>query len=262
MSVISWNCRGLGSTPAVRLLTEEVSSKNPTLVFLAETKAQISHIKGLQQKLNFTQGIVVPSDGWSGSLALLWKEGPVVHFKSCSHSHIDVVVVKEDGGGTWRATGFYGHPDSGMRFSSWELLKKLHTQAALPWVIFGDFNEILHLDEKLGGKERDSNQMDAFRETLNACGLYDLGFVGQRYTWCNGRFGDQCTLIRLDRIVANDAWRTKFPEALVYHVSMTASDHCLLALSLKRSRIQRKRHKRFFFEAMWAREAGCKEVIE
>ena len=118
MSVISWNCRGLGSTPAIRLLTEEVSSKNPTLVFLAETKAQISRIKGLQQKLNFTQGIVVPSDGRSGGLALLWKEGTVVHFKSCSHSHIDVVVVEEDGGGTWRATGFYGHPDTGMRFSS------------------------------------------------------------------------------------------------------------------------------------------------
>ena len=67
MSVISWNCRGLGSTPAIRLLTDEVSSKNPTLVFLAETKAQTSRIKGLQQKLNFTQGIVVPSDSRSGA---------------------------------------------------------------------------------------------------------------------------------------------------------------------------------------------------
>ena len=63
-------------------------------------------------------------------------------------------------------------------------------QAVLPWVVFGDFNEILHVDEKLGWKERDSNQMEAFRESLNVCGLFDLGFIGQRYTWCNGRFGD------------------------------------------------------------------------
>ena len=67
MSVLSWNCWGLGSTSAIRLLTDEVSSKNPTLVFLAETKAQTSRIKGLQQKLNFTQGIVVPSDSRSGA---------------------------------------------------------------------------------------------------------------------------------------------------------------------------------------------------
>ena len=82
MSVLARNCRGLGSTSAMRLLTEEVRSKNPTLVFLVETKAQPSRIKGLQQKLELTQGIVVPSDGRSGSLALLWKEGTMVHFKA------------------------------------------------------------------------------------------------------------------------------------------------------------------------------------
>lgn len=120
---------------------------------------------------------MVPSDGRSGGLALLWKEGTVVHFKSCSHSHIDVVVVKEDSGGLWRVTGFYGHPDTSMRYSSWELLKTIHSQVALPWVIFEDFNEILHLDEKLGWKDRGSIQMEAFKETLNVCRLYDLGFV-------------------------------------------------------------------------------------
>ena len=105
----------------------------------------------------------MPSDGRSGDLALLWKEGTVVHFKSCSHTHIDVVVMEDDGGGSWWATGFYGHPDIGMHSSSWDLLKTLHSQAVLPWVVFEDFNEILHVDEKLGWKERDSNQMEAFR---------------------------------------------------------------------------------------------------
>ena len=229
MSVLARNCRGLGSTSAIRLLTEEVRSKNPTLVFLVETKAQPSRIKGLQEKLELTQGIVVPSDGRSGSLALLWKEGMMVHFKSCSHTHIDVVVMEDDGGGPWRATGFYGHPDIGMHSSSWDLLKTLHSQAMLPWVVFRDFNEILHMDEKLGWKERDLNQMEAFRESLNVCGLFDLGFIGQRYTWCNGRFGDQRTLLRLDRMVANNGWRAKFPETKVYHVSMATLDHCLIA---------------------------------
>ena len=71
--------------------------------------------------------------------------------------------------------------------------------------------------------------MEAFRELLNVCGLLDLGFIGQRYTWCNGRFGDQRTLLRLDRMVANNGWRAKFPETKVYHVSMAALDHCLIA---------------------------------
>ena len=54
------------------------------------------------------------SDGRSGGLALLWKEGFDVRLKSCSNTHIDVVVCKGNGAKPWRATGFYGHSDSGM----------------------------------------------------------------------------------------------------------------------------------------------------
>ncbi|KAL4602602.1 hypothetical protein ACB092_10G064800 [Castanea dentata] len=112
----AWNCRGLGSTLVVRILTDEVRTRNPLLVFLAETKASASQIKGIQTKLNFTQGIVVPSDGRSGSLALLWKEGTDVTFKSCSNTHIDVVVRESSTSIPWRATGFYGQPETEKRY--------------------------------------------------------------------------------------------------------------------------------------------------
>ena len=42
---------------------------------------------------------------------------------------------------------------------------------------FGDFNEIMHPDEKIGWKERDVDQMKEFKESLSGCGLFDLGFV-------------------------------------------------------------------------------------
>ena len=66
--------------------------KDPFLVFLSETKAGVRRIKGIQNKLNFTQGIIVPSGGRSGGLAMLWRERKDVHFKSYSNSHIDVEV--------------------------------------------------------------------------------------------------------------------------------------------------------------------------
>ena len=36
-------CQGLGSSPAVCMLTEEVKGKNPTLVFLVEMKATMEN---------------------------------------------------------------------------------------------------------------------------------------------------------------------------------------------------------------------------
>ena len=162
----------------------------------------------------------------------------------------------------WRATGFYGHPNASKRPTSWQLLEALKNQCTMPWIVFGDFNEITHQHEKLGWKERELNQMEGFRESLSKCGLFDLGFVGQRFTWCNERFGEQRTLLRLDRMVANSSWSELYPEARVYHRSMSSSDHCLLYLSLKNILPRKHVKKRFQFEAMWVREEGCKEVVE
>ena len=138
----------------------------------------------------------------------------------------------------------------------------LKVQSHLSWIVFGDFNEISHPDEKLGGLDRDTRQMREFRECLNRCGLFDLGFVGQRYTWCNRRFGEQRTKLKLDRMVVNESWCEKFPEAMVHHYLMSISEHCLLTLYLYRRQPQKPIRKRSFFEAMWIREEGCREVIE
>ena len=48
----------------------------------------------------------------------------------------------------------------------------------MPWVVFRDFNEILHPGEKLGGAVREAKQMEAFSDCLDRCGLADLGFFG------------------------------------------------------------------------------------
>ena len=113
-------------------------------------------------------------------------------------------------------------------------MEVLKVQSSLSWVVFGDFNEISHSDEKLGGPERDSRQMKDFRECLRRCGLFDLGYVGQRYTWSNGRVGEQRTKLRLDQIVASESWMDIFSEVSVHHVSMSISDHYLLSLFLHR----------------------------
>ena len=132
----------------------------------------------------------------------------------------------------------------------------------MPWVVFEDFNEILHPGEKIGGLDRDAKQMEDLRECLSRCELHDLGYFGQHYTWCNGRFGDQRTNLKLDRMVANKAWMRIFPQARVQHVSLSISDHCLLALSIKRRQPQKPAKKGFFFEEMWTREEGCREIVE
>lgn len=120
----------------------------------------------------------------------------------------------------------------------------------------------MYSNEKLGRAEREAKQMEDFRDCLNRCGLVDLGFFGKKFTWCNRRFGDSRTKLRLDRMVANEDWMRHFPKARVFHSAMSISDHCLLKLSLNKGRNWVKPKKRFMFKAMWTGDNRCREVVE
>ena len=113
--------------------------------------------------------------------------------------------------------------------------------------MFGDFNEITQSNEKIGWLDRDANQMAEFKDCLNRCELFDLGFIRQKFTWCNGRGGEQRTKVKLDRMVVNEEWMKLFLEARVRHVAMSILNHCLLMLSLTRKQPKKTGEETFLF---------------
>ena len=107
----------------------------------------------LRCKLGFDAKLVVDRSGNSGGLCLLWKESVEVNLLSFSRFHIDYVVVS-DMNCHWRLTGFYRDPVTTQRSHGWMLLRRLTGLSLLPWIMGGDFNEILSLSEKQGGAVR------------------------------------------------------------------------------------------------------------
>ena len=149
MSAICWNCRGLGNPCIVKALQKVVLEEDPTLVLIIEIKLVVSEMKGIKSKLDWQQGLVVPNIKRGGGLALFWRSSTKVDVQTFSPRHIDAIVTEEHGNRTWRFTGFYGHPETSKREESWRLLEELGKRSDLPWICMGDFNEILHLGEKL-----------------------------------------------------------------------------------------------------------------
>lgn len=98
----------------------------------------------------------------------------------------------------WRITGFYGHPEVSLQSQTWELLHRLNALNNKPWLVLGDFNEIIALDEYYGREGRNLNQMAMFPETLLDCELQDMGFHGPEFTWSNRRLGSALVQVRLD----------------------------------------------------------------
>jgi endonuclease/exonuclease/phosphatase family metal-dependent hydrolase len=137
---------------------------------------------------------------------------------------------------SWKFTGFYGHPDVEKRHEAWALLRHLASLFPYPWICIGDFNEIVENADKWGGRTRSNSQMGAFRQALDDCGLTDLGYRGPKFTWCNFQTEENFIKERLDRGVANLAWRNLFPEAEIQVEVTTWSDHTCLLLSLAAAR--------------------------
>jgi hypothetical protein len=113
-------------------------------------------------------------------------------------------------GKEWKFTSFYGHPNVIHRPASWAFLCHLLEFAPEPWLCVGDFNGILSNSEKSNSSYRPPRQMLEFKQGLADGNLADLGFVGPKFTWCNDQSGDDFTMERLDRAVANMGWTRLF----------------------------------------------------
>lgn len=106
----------------------------------------------------------------------------------------------------WRFTGFYCNPNRKQRKFSWNFLNRLYSggnSGNLPWLIGGDFNEILFDSEKFGGRFRSREAMQAFGDIIQACNLSEIVDKHTKFTWFNKRKGGDVILEKLDRYLAS-----------------------------------------------------------
>ncbi|KAL5574518.1 hypothetical protein UlMin_016217 [Ulmus minor] len=191
MNILAWNVQGLGDW-TFQILHGYVQQYSPSLVFLSETLSSKNQMERLRIKLGFSGMLLWEKEGKSGGICLLWSDSIDVQLLSGSKGHIDVRVSSDDSN-CWHFTGLYGSPDTSFRNQFWNLMKRLGDSSTLPWLCGGDLNEILFNHEKQGGIERAHYLMSNFRETLNYCGLADLGYRGPKFTWCRGKWSSRRT---------------------------------------------------------------------
>ncbi|XP_059436727.1 uncharacterized protein LOC132169767 [Corylus avellana] len=262
MSLVSWNCRGLGNPRTVCDLDQMVKEKKPSFLFLMETISNKKRMERLRVKLGFEGLFVVEPVGKSGGLALFWKVAEELEIQNYSRRHINAIVKMSDNEVPWKLTGFYGHPDPTKRMESWSLLSHLKFFAPVPWLCVGDFNEIAHQSEKVGANRRREGQMEAFQAAPEDCNLGDLGFSGPRFTWSNMGQDASFTQERLDRVVGNSGWCNMHKSAGVHVLAARASDHNPIYVSFSGIQPRGLQGRRGFkFEASWIPDEECGAII-
>lgn len=68
------------------------------------------------------------------------------------------------------------------------------------WVIF---NIIRHDGERCGGHPRLAAAMDDFNACLDHCGLVEMSYTVNSFSWCNGHQNLTHSWVQLDRVLLN-----------------------------------------------------------
>lgn len=120
----------------------------------------------------------------------------------------------------------------------------------MPWVIAGDFNEMLIREDKFGGNLININKALQFQECLDICRMIDIGFSGPRFTWSNRWPFTHLVLERIDRAFVNAEWSSIFPKVAVLHLEKMHSNHYPIKVCFKNNR-EFHSPRPFRFQLMW-----------
>lgn len=214
MSLLSWNCQGMGVALTVRALKDICKRYTPKLVFLIETRMVEKKLNKIRRSIHgFNNNFNVDPVGLSGGLALWWQDDVKLKVLESSKHFIHVFIE----GGFGEHKGFYtfvyGAPRRQDRQEVWIKLSNLFHDPNAPWCCIGDFNEIRSNSEKEGGRVRSLRSFDDFENFIDEANLIDLGYKGPKFTWSNRQMDGDHIKERLDRALGNLTWRELYDKA-------------------------------------------------
>ncbi|KAL0440693.1 UNVERIFIED_CONTAM: hypothetical protein Sradi_0008200 [Sesamum radiatum] len=129
-------------------------------------------------------------------------------------------------------TVVYGANDWGAGHALWRDLSQLAQTIDVPWLVSEDFNTILDMSEVCCASGDIRMAMDEFQECLNDTSLIHLPMQGERFTWHNYSSDSRSLWKMLDRILVNDWWLERWPNASYLSLNPLTSDHLPLLLKV------------------------------
>lgn len=136
----------------------------------------------------------------------------------------------------------------------------------VPWIVIGDYNEILSNNDKHGGAIRSETQMDAFHSTMDHCHLLPLPYyIGDLFTWRkniqNGSWMNEI----LDWAIINNYWDFVFSPTTDQHLEFYKSDHRAIRVQImlqQATPTQPQRKSCFYCESIWLEEKESYDIIK
>ena len=145
------NCRGALSPTFCTNVSDLVHVHSLAIMIVIETKVSGDRAKMIADRLPLDGVIFANSIGFSGGLWVLWDSNQVVMIELSLTEQKIHAIISSTSKPSWLLSTMYGSPRFAERRLLWDNLKSVAGLHSMPWVIAGDFNEVLIGEDKFGG---------------------------------------------------------------------------------------------------------------
>ncbi|XP_060181958.1 uncharacterized protein LOC132611557 [Lycium barbarum] len=234
MNWVIWNVRGTNKWYKQKELKNYLKSKHIQLAGFVETRVKEPKAEKIMQHI---------APGWksynsylfaeNGRVWVLWDEKNLeVSFIKAVAQYIHCHIKSRTDGMECALTVVYGFNTIEQRRSLWADVQTFAQATSMPWIIGGDFNAILTVQDRLYGHPVTAYEIKGFAECVTNATLTELPWRGDFYTWTNKQPASDRIYSRIDRFFGNDEWMWKWGHITTEYDLPNISDHSPMLLHI------------------------------
>ncbi|MCH82272.1 hypothetical protein A2U01_0003073 [Trifolium medium] len=143
---------GAANTTFYRYCRQYVSLNKPAMLVIMETRCDPNKLRKTFNLLGYDNFSATEVQGYAGGIIVAWKKDDIsveVCIKSFQYMHLKV-----------------NYPNEANRNALWDELKVIASSMNEPWLLAGDFNDIMTADEKKGGAAASRRKCNIFRDRV------------------------------------------------------------------------------------------------
>ncbi|KAL0448919.1 UNVERIFIED_CONTAM: hypothetical protein Slati_1448300 [Sesamum latifolium] len=171
-----WNVRGIGNDPTLRVLNRVRKQNHLDFLAIMEPMVPLDG-RFMARRLEFQDVIsnyvnqIWFFRGLDVRCQVLLDHKQLLHLRLESNRWPKPIFV----------TSVYARRDIVERRDLWDV-RRMVSVGASSWIVGGDFNTVLSLEERSGGAAPSSVAMSDFHDVITDCALVDAGYTGSPYT--------------------------------------------------------------------------------
>ncbi|PSS19303.1 Endonuclease, partial [Actinidia chinensis var. chinensis] len=257
MILFFWNIRGFNLPLKQNGVLKYLKRNNIAVMGILETKLNHQSLDwlarnkflGWRMESNF-------SHHPNGRILLVWKEDLVqLDIIQTTDQAIHCLATCKSSNVSFYISFIYAFNTPVGRRPLWHNLRRLSYTSQNPWILLGDFNNVLSPDERINGQPVTMYETREFKECCYDIGISDIRSAGVFHTWTNNK-----TWCKLDRAMINRSWIQRgFSAQANFDLPGILSDHSPCTISILGDNDRGACPFKFF--NMWTRHENFLELV-